>query len=347
VLKVSIILPVFNAAGFIGQSIESILSQSFEDWELIIVNDGSNDASISEIRRFLSDKRVRLLENPHNSGLSFSRKRGIAEAKGEIVFFMDADDVSAPNRVALQLQAFSSDPRLVACGGCAAIVNEHGKELGKMIKPGTTEAIKAQLFFGFPFVTPTLAFRGDALKKAVRFVPDDVFEMADDYILLTALLNEGSFCNIREEVLYYRVHTTQARITNDRNNAGILTGRMIAWRHLLSLLQIPSPSDEVLLLHDKLCYYRQRVTPPDMAQAGPYLQLLADMQQQNATLALFDQPLLAQEISARVYSLLIHARLGLGQAWQLGRCYQHLLLSAARSKWALNKLRRWLLRMPH
>jgi hypothetical protein len=172
------------------------------------------------------------------------------------------------------------------------------------------------------------------------------FKQAEDYVLYSRLMNAGAFVCLPEAGIGYRIHETNNRITNDRNNADIVHGRMIAWRHQLSLLNL-TITDSVLLLHDKLSYYRNRILATDLAQADDYLQLLAQMQQNNQSVGLLDAQCLSGEISTRVYSLLIHAGLSPWKTTLLFARHRKLLHPAAQLKLLPNKLRRWLLNMPH
>lgn len=337
-------MPAFNAEEFITASIESIINQSFKDWELIVVDDGSTDRTFSIVQSF-TDNRIKIIHQKENSGLTIARKVGIRASTGKYIAFMDADDISLKNRFQKQIELMEAMPNLVLCGSFATIINQQGDFCGTIEKPMTNHQIKSNLFFGFPFCTPTTVMLASKAKLFAQAESDD-WHKADDYVLFSRLMIEGEFVNIDEPLLLYRIHENEHRITDDRNNADIVHGRMIAWRQQLSYWQLTA-SHEVLLLHDKLCYYRQRITASDMACAENYLELLAHMLQRNTTSQLLDANNLAGEMSARVYSLLIHAQLPPATALRLGFQYRHLMLGPARQKLMPNKLRRWLLRMPH
>lgn len=341
---ITVIICSYNAGDYLQASVASVVAQTLADWELLLIDDGSTDGSTDFVAR-LADARIRLVRHASNQGIAASRTEGLLLARGRYCCWLDADDVALPQRLALQVQALDAEPELVLCAMHAHQLSADGLWQYSQGHAVGNDALKACLFFRFPFVNSSVAMR-TAVAQACVSQPVE-YKQAEDYVLYCRMSHRGRFISLAEAGIGYRVHQTATRITDDRNNADIVHGRMIAWRQLLAQLQLPAPAHEVLLLHDKLSYYRERITASDMAQAGSYLQLLADMQQQNATQGLLDEALLAQEISARVYSLLIHARLELGACWQLGRRYQHLLLPAARRKWPLNKLRRWLLRMPH
>lgn len=341
---ISVIICSYNAGEYLQASVASVLAQTFADWELLIIDDGSTDDSTNFLAA-LHDTRIRLVRHASNQGIAASRAEGLQLAAGRYCCWLDADDVALPARLALQLQALEASPDVVLCAMHAHQLSADGRWTESLGRGESDAALKAALFFRFPFVNATIAMRTAVAKALVDKAPD--YRQAEDYILYCRMVGAGQFVLLADAGIGYRIHQTATRITDDRNNADIVHGRMIAWRHLLGLLQLPAPPHQVLLLHDKLSYYRERITGADMAQADGYLQLLAHMQQQNAIHKLFDQQLLAQEISARAYSLLIHAALSPAQALRLAGRYSHLLLPPARLKLLPNKLRRWVLRMPH
>jgi glycosyltransferase involved in cell wall biosynthesis len=340
-------MPVFNAEKYIASAIDSILQQTFANWELLVIDDGSNDNTLSVIKTYLSDNRIRIFKSSFNRGLSYSRKLAIEHASGDYIFFMDADDIAMPKRIEMQLAAFRNDSTVVVCGTQASVIDVEGRCVGEMLKPRVSAEIKANIFFGYPFVTPSLAFRSNELKRVSVAIKDEVFEMADDYILVSQLMDDGAFLNLKEKLLLYRIHNSTERITSDANSVHIVNGRMIAWRHLLGLLQLPAPEIAVLHLHDKLSYYRDRLTTDDLCAAGAYVKLLRQIKEQNRIISIFDQDFLASEISSRVYSLLIHGKLSPQDAGQLYVAYSDLLLLPALMKVPVKRFRRWLLRIPN
>lgn len=110
-------MPVYNTEKYVGEAIESILGQSFKDFELIIVDDGSSDGSVEVIRKYLEDPRIVFLKNDKNSGIDYSLNRGLRSAKAPILALMESDDVSLPERFATEFSEFESEdsPDLVGC----------------------------------------------------------------------------------------------------------------------------------------------------------------------------------------------------------------------------------------
>lgn len=133
--KVTVLMSVFNGARWLHESIESILGQSFENFEFIIVNDGSQDASLNIIRRYATiDPRIQVIDKL-NSGLADSLNVGIESAKGEWIARIDADDIAMPSRLATQLDHATRDERCVVLGSAAVHIDEHGKECGLVTFP--------------------------------------------------------------------------------------------------------------------------------------------------------------------------------------------------------------------
>lgn len=125
-IKVSIIMTVYNGARFLREAIESCLAQSYANLELIIIDDGSNDTSLEIINSF-KDDRIVLLINESNKGQSYSRNRGIKESTGEYIAIMDADDVAYPYRLEEQVKFLSQNKNIAIVGSYVSVINEKGE----------------------------------------------------------------------------------------------------------------------------------------------------------------------------------------------------------------------------
>ena len=101
---VSVIMPSYNTASYISDSIKSVLAQTYSNWELIIVDDCSTDNTDAIVAEFLSDKRIRYYKNPYNSGAAQSRNRALREAKGRYIAFLDSDDLWLPEKLEKQIR---------------------------------------------------------------------------------------------------------------------------------------------------------------------------------------------------------------------------------------------------
>jgi glycosyltransferase involved in cell wall biosynthesis len=122
---VSIILPVYNGESTISASIESILQQSYQNFELIIIDDGSSDNSLKQMKQF-KDKRI-IINTQNNNGLAKTLNYGISVAKGELIARQDQDDISLPTRIEKQVERFYANKKLVLLGTNALVINENNQ----------------------------------------------------------------------------------------------------------------------------------------------------------------------------------------------------------------------------
>lgn len=130
---VSIIMPSYNTAAFIAESIRSVLSQTYANWELLIVDDCSTDATDEVIASFLSDPRICYLKNERNSGAAVTRNRAIREAKGEWIAFLDSDDMWMPEKLERQLAFMEEHGYRFSCTNCE-VIGENSEPLGRVYK---------------------------------------------------------------------------------------------------------------------------------------------------------------------------------------------------------------------
>ena len=131
--KISIILPVYNGEGFLEESLNSILNQTFKEFELIIVNDYSTDKSLKIIKSY-KDNRIRLIENKKNKGSIFSFNEGIKNAKTKYIAICTQDDIFHPRRFEIQFNYLENNPYIFLIGTSAIYINENGKEIRRFQK---------------------------------------------------------------------------------------------------------------------------------------------------------------------------------------------------------------------
>ena len=208
-VAISVILPVRNGARYLEAALASILAQSFNAFELIVVNDGSSDATPTLLRAArASDSRVRLLDSA-GAGLAAALNLGIEAAQGAYVARMDADDIALPHRFARQAAFLDRHPEIAVLGGQVAHIDAQGALTGETTKfptdPG--EVAAALLSRGCIIKHPTVMARRDALRAAggyrAGFVP------AEDYDLWLRMAESEGLANLPETVLHYRVHAEQ------------------------------------------------------------------------------------------------------------------------------------------
>jgi glycosyltransferase involved in cell wall biosynthesis len=203
--KVTVLMPVHNGADFLAEAIESILTQTFGDFEFVIVDDGSTDAT-SEILRLYAerDARIRVLREAR-VGIVTALNRGLAIASGMYLARMDADDCALPNRLKIQVDLLDASPTVIACGSA---VYQIGSKSGLVSMPRTDRQCKLFLAIGNCFAHPAVMFRMDAIKLRGLNYSDD-YLYAEDYKLWSDMAVYGDFHNLKQPLLRYRVHSAQ------------------------------------------------------------------------------------------------------------------------------------------
>ena len=200
---VTVILPVFNSESFLRTAIDSILNQTFIDFEFLIINDGSTDTSRDIILSY-TDKRIRFLENEINIGLIKTLNKGIREAKGEYIARMDADDISRHDRFEKQVEFLDANPEYGIVGSWCTII---GSE--KTIEYHSThDSLEFALLHYCCFVHPSVMIRKLVLIDNQLFYNEDYLH-SEDYELWTRLLTKTKGYNIKEYLLAYREHQGQ------------------------------------------------------------------------------------------------------------------------------------------
>ncbi len=204
---VSVILPVFNAAGYLCRSVESILQQSQTDIEILIYDDGSTDGCAELLEQY-QDARIRFHVSPKNCGYVYWLNVGLEEARGEFIARMDADDVAHPERLAIQIAAFQADTKLVLVGTNTRWIDGEEKVLQQKCYPENDVAIRWELLFDNPFCHPTTMMRGDVVRQhGLRY--DASLMPSEDYRFWVELLRYGRGINVQQPLLDYRVHGGQ------------------------------------------------------------------------------------------------------------------------------------------
>jgi glycosyltransferase involved in cell wall biosynthesis len=202
---VSVILSVFNSAQYLKDAIESILNQTYTNFEFIIIDDGSVDNTESIIRTY-SDPRIIFIKNEKNKGLIYSLNLGISIAKGAYIARMDADDLSLPERFDEQVDYLKNSPHTVVVGTHQAEVRNN-----KIITRGSGEYdsdfLKGILLFNTCFSHPTVMMRNIFQKNGLYY--DSKFIHAEDFRIWTELALKGDFHILNKVLLKYRLHPEQ------------------------------------------------------------------------------------------------------------------------------------------
>jgi glycosyltransferase involved in cell wall biosynthesis len=214
-IKVTILMPAYNAGKYIGDAIVSVLEQTFADFELVIVNDGSTDNTEEVIRSFI-DTRIVLINQTHG-GVSKALNTGLAAAKGEYIARFDADDICYKNRLQKQLVFLEMNPAYVIVGSDAEYMLENGEHLFNFSCIGhDDEELVAKLYFYCPFIHSSVMYRKDAVLKAGGY--SVLAHNFEDYLLWTQLAKLGKLYNLPETII--RIRFNPASVTIDEKWRG-------------------------------------------------------------------------------------------------------------------------------
>ncbi|KAA1259013.1 putative glycosyltransferase EpsH [Rubripirellula obstinata] len=206
--KISVITPVLNGERFLYSAIESILNQTFGDFEVLIIDDGSTDATPDVIEQLKkADGRIRSFRTT-GLGVAPASNLGIQDAKGEFIAKVDADDITMPDRFEKQIRFFTENPDHVVVGGQCELIDDVGRPLGPMHLPTDHEAIDALLMGGrgSAILQPCAMFRADAIRRVGMY--DPTLFLAEDHDLFLKLGEIGKLANLPDILVHFRKHPT-------------------------------------------------------------------------------------------------------------------------------------------
>jgi len=199
--KVSVLMPVYNAGVYLREAIESILDQTYLEFEFIIINDGSTDNS-KEIILSYNDPRIKYFENKENLKLITTLNKGLEIASGKYIVRMDADDISLPNRIEKQVKFMDSNPEVALCGSWFKAFGE-SNQIGKYAT--SNDDIRIRMLYQTQFCHPSVIIRKDILTQN-KYKFDFNFIHAEDYELFVRISEKYKVANIPEVLLKYRQH---------------------------------------------------------------------------------------------------------------------------------------------
>jgi glycosyltransferase involved in cell wall biosynthesis len=202
---VSVVMTAYNTEQYLALAVDSILAQTFEDFEFIVIDDGSTDRSAAILRDYAArDERIRLTSRP-NTGVVRAANEGISLARGKYLARMDSDDISMPYRFARQVSYLEANPEIVCVGGYFELIDECGRPLSLLRPPTTHTEIEEQALAGHGAIChPTATIRHDAMVKIGGY--DEEFTFAEDLDLWLRLAEVGQLANLPETILQYRLH---------------------------------------------------------------------------------------------------------------------------------------------
>ncbi len=199
----SVLIAVHNADHLVGAAIESIAGQTYRDWELIIVNDGSTDDTSKVLQAWETNERVTVIEHSVRLGLSVSMNHAFARARGELIARLDADDVSLPARLESQVAFLDAHPEVAVLGTGAELVDADGTPLRTVVLLEHHEEIAAHIYRRSPLIHPSVVFRRTFLEALGGYDPR--LRRAQDADLWLRGYRRFRYHNLQEPLIRYRV----------------------------------------------------------------------------------------------------------------------------------------------
>lgn len=193
-------MSVYNGLPYLKEAVASILSQTYKNFQFIIVDDASTDETWKYLKN-LKDKRIKLIKNKKNLGLAASLNIALRAAQGDYVARMDADDISLPQRLENQVKFLLKNPQIDICGTWAKLIDENNQIIGKVHKPTNDEKIKKMNTWITGLIHPTWLARRKVFEKLNGY--DTRYDMAEDYEFLIRAAN-FKMANINKELLRWR-----------------------------------------------------------------------------------------------------------------------------------------------
>jgi Glycosyl transferase family 2 len=251
---VSVLMPAYNAEAFLTEAVASVLSQTYENLELIVVDDGSEDAT-ANIVAAIKDPRLKVISRSHE-GLSGARNHLLSLARGELLAWMDADDISVRERLARQVEFLQTTPDVSVVGTWAASIDSKGKVCPMVAHQPPIEdvAIRGEMLRTNCFVNGSVMFRQRAV-RSVRFHSD--LAPAEDYDFWMRMLDWNTVHNLPETLYYYRLHSSSA--TGKLGTSRLLTLASTIQESAVTRLIQPPPASSEVLETDRRVHFKNRL----------------------------------------------------------------------------------------
>jgi glycosyltransferase involved in cell wall biosynthesis len=276
-ILVSVVMPVFNAERFVGQAIESILTQTYRNLEFLILNDGSTDRT-EEIVKSFHDQRIRYFRSESNLGLVSQLNSGLANTSGKYIVRMDADDIARPNRIERQVLFMENHPEIGVSGSNVVSFNTHKKFLKSVLPEGHDE-ICTHFLFGNSIYHPSIIIRRSVLlAHGVQYTKGT--DTSEDYVLYVDLHEKTKLANLQEVLLNYRLHDANVSKTNRTGQQQIIDAKRRLY--VLKFLQgVDSSTADRLVEHHLLICRKPLASTQDVSDLMSWLMFLKSVNDRN------------------------------------------------------------------
>jgi glycosyltransferase involved in cell wall biosynthesis len=300
-VRITVLMPVYNGEQHLAEAIDSILNQTYTDFEFLIINDGSTDKSVEIIRSY-KDARIRLINNETNIGVAASLNKGLDLATGDYVARMDGDDISFPRRLEKQVAFMERNPDVGICGTWIKVTGDRVSTI--MRYPIDSASIRCTFLFYSALAHPSVIFRKSAFER-YRLRYDDSYKGTEDYELWVRAAECFRLANLPEVLLNYRLHAGQASNkvgVHQRSEAGLIRKRLI------SNLGI-EPSSELANCHEPVALRQLSHLEGGYSEAEKWL---VELGEKNEKVGIYPRDAFTQVIAEQWFRLCYSA---VGNAW--------------------------------
>jgi hypothetical protein len=211
--RVSVVLAAYNGERFLGSAIESLLNQTFRDFELIVVDDCSTDKTPQVLSEF-TDERMRVIRNERNLGIAETTNKGLAAARGEYIALQDHDDLSWPTRFECQVAFLNSHPQVGMVGSSCNLIDEAGALVPHWPVEYEDRNLKWALLWGCPFFHTSVMLRRSAIQEVGGYSSHPKYQFAEDYEFMSRVALRHSVANIPQLLACWRTHKASASNTH-------------------------------------------------------------------------------------------------------------------------------------
>lgn len=238
--QTTIILPVYNGERYLREAIDSVLAQTYRDFELWVCNDGSTDGTVAIVDSY-TDPRVHRIDNPRNMGLVATLNRAFAMVDSPFIARMDDDDLWEPDKLERQMALLAARPDVGICG---TSIHKFGDIDSVMIFPEESDALKVGLLFYCMMSHPSVVYRRSMLQETGLAYRQDYFP-AEDYKMWIDALQHTHICNLQQPLVHYRQHASQ--ICREKKEQQVQLERRLHEEQLR--LIYPDPTTDELAFH--------------------------------------------------------------------------------------------------
>jgi hypothetical protein len=266
IIPVSVVMPAYNRQDLMPEAIESILGQTFREFELIIVDDCSTDNTLQVAIGYQKrDTRIRIHHHKKNMGIAGARNTGLRLAQGKYIAWMDSDDISMPERIEKQFLFMESHPEIGVLGTAAIVIDTSGKYLGVMDYPLSHPLLLWALCFYDPIINPSAMVRSNLLLASGGY--STAFSQAEDYEMYARLSRSTQLANLPERLLRLRMHATNTSImyrSKQLECSTIISSKMIC----------DLTGNEVPISPLELAWTRRHISTDELVQVSSEIQAL-------------------------------------------------------------------------